>query len=173
MDQNFNAPQDTAPQYQEDPVYIDPLEAGQVAAANFIPANSYFLLIDPAGGTAYKDVMCLINFSFAGTTAVNDDSTMCGPASSAGNITSTITFTGKTFLSPGTGKISTPDFFTLWQNRTTFGWKIGKATPTTGDYVKSGTGFLSAEGETFDNGVTPGFSGTISVTGPITQTITP
>lgn len=161
MDQNTNAPQSAE---------INPAAAG---TGVFIPANSYFLLIDPAGGTNYNNVMCLLNFAFAGTTAVNDDSTMCGPASSPGNSTSTIPFTGKTFLKPGTGNISAPDVFTLWQNKTTFGWKIGKATPASGDFTKTGTGFLSADGETYDNGTTPGFSGTISVTGPITQTLTP
>jgi hypothetical protein len=139
-----------------------------------IPANSYFLLIDSTGaGTTYDNIMCLLNFSFDATTAVNDDSTMCGPDSSPGTQTATVPFTGKTFLQPGTGNISAPGMFTLWQNKTAIAWKIGKATPAAGDMTKTGKGFLSAYGETYDTGITAGFSGTINVTGPVTQTLTP
>lgn len=138
-----------------------------------IEANSYFLFIDPAGGTAYDNVVCLINHSFAGTTETNDASSMCGPDSSPGDTSATIPFTGFTMLDPATGEISAPDIFTLWQDKTNFAWKIGKATPETGDMTKTGTGYLSAYGENYDNGQKGQFSGTITVTGPVTQTVTP
>jgi hypothetical protein len=138
-----------------------------------IDANTYFLFIDPAGGTAYDNVVCLINFSFAGTTATNDAGTMCGPDSSPGDITSTVTFTAQTFLVPDTGDTSAPDIFPLWQAKTNIGWKIGPATPTSGDMVKTGEGYFSAYGETYDNGQKGQFSGTIAVAGDVTQTVTP
>jgi hypothetical protein len=138
-----------------------------------IPGNSYFLFIDPAGGTAYSDVLCLVNFSFAGTTASNDASSMCGPDVSPGDVTSTVTFTGQTILDPGTGEISGAEIFTLWQDKENFGWKIGPATAASGDIVKTGTGFLSAYGENYDMGQVGVFNGTIAVTGLVGQTITP
>jgi len=173
MDQNVNQ---NTPEYSEDaPQQLTQEEINQLAATGTkIPANSYFLLIDKTGaGTTYDNVMCLINFSFDASSAVNDDSTMCGPDNSAGVQTATIPFTGKTFLVPGTGAISAPDIFTLWQNKSTLAWKIGKATPTTGDITKTGKGFLNAYGEAYDTNATGNFSGTITVTGPITQAIAP
>jgi hypothetical protein len=170
MDQNINP---NAPEYSEDPTQQDSAELF-AATGTKIPANSYFLLIDKTGvGTTYDNVMCLINFSFDASSAVNDDSTMCGPDNSAGVQTATIPFTGKTFIVPGTGAISAPDIFTIWQNKTTIAWKIGKATPTTGDMTKTGKGFLNAYGEAYDTNATGNFSGTITVTGPITQAIAP
>jgi hypothetical protein len=170
MDQNINP---NAPEYSEDPTQQDSAELF-AATGTKIPANSYFLLIDKtAVGTTYDNVMCLINFSFDASSAVNDDSTMCGPDNSAGVQTATIPFTGKTFIVPGTGAISAPDIFTIWQNKTTIAWKIGKATPTTGDMTKTGKGFLNAYGEAYDTNTTGNFSGTITVTGPITQAIAP
>lgn len=138
-----------------------------------IAANTYFLFVDPAGGSTYSDLLCLINFNFAGTTASNDSSTMCGPDSSAGDISSTITFNGQTILDPTTGEISGADIFELWQDKTSFGWKIGPVTPATGDLVKEGSGYFSAYGENYDNGQKGQFNGTIAVAGYITQTITP
>jgi Phage major tail protein 2. len=138
-----------------------------------ITANTYFLLIDPAGGTAYDTVVCLTAHSFSGTTETNDTSSFCGPDSSPGTLSSTITLSGFTELVPGSGKVSTPDIFDLWQDRTNFGWKIGPATPTSGDFVKIGTGYFSGYGENYDEGQAGQFSGTITVTGDITQTVTP
>jgi len=168
MDQNTNAPE-----YYESPEQQDEINLLAGSAVK-IPANSYFLLVDPTGvGTTYSNVLCLKNFSFDASSAINDDSTLCGPDTSAGVQTSTVPFTGITFLQPGTGNISAPDMFTLWQNKTTVAWKIGKATPASGDMTKTGKGFLSAYGETYDTNATPAFSGTISVQGAVTQTLTP
>jgi hypothetical protein len=136
-----------------------------------IDANSYFLFVDPAGGVSYKDVVCLINFSFAATTTMNDASTMCGPDTSPGDQSSTIPFTGQTMLSPDTGRTSAASLFTVWQDKTLVGWKIGKATPATGDMTKTGQGYLSAYGENYDNGQKGQFSGTITVAGDVTQAI--
>src|SRR3954465_13548181 len=106
MDQNINP---NAPEYSEDPTQQDSAELF-AATGTKIPANSYFLLIDKTGaGTTYDNVMCLINFSFHPSSAVNDDSTMCGPDNSAGVQTATDAFTGKTFLVPGTCAHSAPD----------------------------------------------------------------
>ncbi len=138
-----------------------------------ITANTYLLLIDPAGGTSYKTVVCLTAHSFSGTTETNDASSFCGPDSSPGDLSSTITVSGFTELVPGTGEVSAPGIFDLWQDKTNFGWKIGPVTPVVKDMVKTGKGYFSAYGENYDNGQVGAFSGTITVTGDITQTITP
>jgi len=138
-----------------------------------IAANSYLLSIDPAGATAYDNIVCLLNYSFNGTTETNDANTFCGPDSSAGNVTVTIPFTAVTLLDPLTGKISAPDIFDLWNTGASFSWEIGPATPTTGDMVKTGMGYFSSYTETYDEGAFGQFSGTITVSGAVTQTLTP
>jgi hypothetical protein len=140
-----------------------------------ITGNNYFLFIDPTGpdGTAFSNIMCLVNFNFAGTTGTTDASSMCGPDVSPGDITATVPFTAQTILDPATGEISAPDVFDLWQNRDSFSWKIGRVTPAAGDITKTGNGFFSAYGENYDLNAVGAFSGTISVQGPITQTVTP
>ena len=143
-------------------------------AEHKIDANTYLLAIDSTGvGTTYDNVVCLINFNLGGTTETNDASTMCGPDSSPGDTSATIPFTAQTLLSAATGKTSAPDIFDLWQNKTDFAWKIGPVTPASGDMVKKGSGYFSAYGENYDNGQKGQFSGTITVAGSITQTVTP
>jgi hypothetical protein len=143
-------------------------------ATKKIAADSYFLFVDPAGGTSYSDVVCLTDFNFSGSTAVNDAGTMCGPDQSAGDITSTIALNAAYMLDPDTGEISAPNIFTLWQDKTTFGWKIGPAdTAATGDVTKTGIGFFSAYGENYAKGTPAAFSATIAVKGEVTQVIAP
>src|SRR4249919_3463705 len=133
-----------------------------------IDANTYFLFVDDTGGTTYSDVLCLVNFSFAGTTATNDAGTMCGPDSSPGDLSSTVTFTAQTITDPATGEVSGAEIFTAWQNKVSVGWKIGPATPASGDIVKTGEGYFSAYGENYDNGQKGAFNGTIAVQGLVT-----
>lgn len=181
MDTNTNAPEDqNAVQLENGPgtptLYGPgtPTPTAVAAGGRKIDANAYFLWVDSAGGTtSFDNVVCLINFNFAGTTATNDASTMCGPDSSAGDVSSTITFNGQILLDADTGFVSAPDIFDLWENKNTIGWKIGKATPISGDMTKTGQGYFSAYGENYDNGQKGAFSGTIAVAGDITQTITP
>lgn len=138
-----------------------------------ITADTYFLFIDPAGGTSYDQVVCLTDFNYSGSTGVNDASTMCGPDQSAGDLSSTIGLNAAYMLDPATGEITAPEIFTLWQDKSIFGWKIGKATPEAGDVTKTGQGFFSAYGETYQRGQPAGFSATIAVKGSITQVIEP
>jgi len=137
-----------------------------------ITANSYLLSIDGTGGTTYDNIVCLLNHSFSGTTETNDSSTFCGPDSSPGTVSSSIALTAVTMLVADTGHTSAPDIFTLWQDKTVFSWEIGPATPVSGDMVKTGMGYFSAYGESYDEGQFGQFSGTITVSGEVTQTIT-
>jgi hypothetical protein len=138
-----------------------------------ITGNSYLLFIDPAGGTSYDLVVCLLNFSLAATTASNDASSFCGLDSTPGDQSATIPFTAQTLLDPDDAdQDSAPTVFDLWQDKTTIGWKIGPVTATGGDMTKTGQGFFSAYGENYDNNAVGQFSGTISVKGDITQTVT-
>jgi len=137
-----------------------------------ITANSYLLSIDPLGGTSYDNIVCLLNHAFSLTTETNDSSTFCGPDSSPGTTSSNVTFTAVTMLVADTGHTSAPDIFDLANAKTVFSWEIGPATPASGDMVKTGMGYFSAYGESYDEGQFGQFSGTITVSCEVTQTIT-
>lgn len=139
--------------------YVDAVEQG------------YFLFIDPANGTDYDNVVCLLTFDFAYATSVNNATTMCGPSSSPGETTATINLSGETLLDPDTGKISAPDLFTLIKNRTTFSWMIGKLTPAGGDVTKTGSGFFSNYTENYSATAKGAFGATISIDGDVTQVV--
>lgn len=142
--------------------------------ATKIGKNTYFLWIDPAGGTNYKLVVCLNNFSFNGTTAVNDASSMCGPDSSPGDISSSISLDAQFMINEDDNtEVAAADAFSLWQDSTTFGWRIGRAAADiiSGDVTKTGSGYFSAYTETHTKDGVSGFTGTITVAGEVTQTI--
>lgn len=135
-----------------------------------IRKNTYFLFIDPAGGTDYSTIVCLNNHTFNGTTAVNDASSMCGPDSSPGDISGSISLDAQFLINPDAGEVAAADCFALWQDSTIFTWKIGRATPIAGDITKTGSGYFSAYTETHGKDGVSGFTGTITVSGDITQT---
>ncbi|MEP6513495.1 MAG: hypothetical protein ABJA79_06485 [Parafilimonas sp.] len=142
-----------------------------IPASGFVDGieQGYFLFIDPANGTSYDNVVCLLTFDFSYATSVNNATTMCGPSSSAGDVTATINLNGETLLDPDTGKISAPDLFTLIKNNTTFAWLIGKLTPLAGDITKSGHGFFSNYTENYSATAKGAFSATISIDGAVDQ----
>jgi hypothetical protein len=136
-----------------------------------IQPKQYFLFVDPDGGTAYKMIICLLDHNFNSNTAVNDASSMCGPDSAPGDITSTISLNGQMVLDPDSDEISAADIFDLQQAKTTIGWKIARGVPVAGDITKEGQGFFNAYTETHNKDNVSAFTGAISVKGAITQTI--
>jgi len=136
-----------------------------------IGSSTYFLFIDPLGGTAYSNVVCIENFDISGSVGTTDASTMCGPDSEPGDISASISLTAQTLLNPDTEEISAPDLFDLFNNKTTFSWKIGKAIPGATDFTKTGDGYFSAYGEQYSKDSKGKFTATITVAGSIVQTI--
>ena len=136
-----------------------------------ISPSTYFLFIDPLGGTAYSNVVCLENFDFSGSVGTTEASTMCGPDSAPGDITASISLTAQTLLDPVSGKISAPDLFDLFNDKTTFSWKIGKASPDATDFTKTGSGYFSAYGEQYSKDANGKFTATITIAGAVVQTV--
>ncbi len=136
-----------------------------------IDPRQYFLFIDPDGGTNYKGIVCLLNFDFNSTTAVNDASSMCGPDQAPGDITSNIPINGQIIIDPDADQISAAEIFTLQQNKTNIGWKIARGTPIAGDITKEGEGFFSSYTETHNKDNVSTFASGIAVKGTPTQTI--
>lgn len=136
-----------------------------------ISKSTYFLWIDPAGGTDYSNVVCLTSHDFNLSNSTINGETYCGPSSSPGEQTQTINLSGETLLDPDTGKISAPDIFTLAQDNTIFSWMIGVAVPAPGDFTKTGDGFFSSYTENYSATAKGLFSASISVDGDVVQTV--
>lgn len=142
-------------------------------AVGKIDANTYFLSIDPAGSTGYDLVKCLEDFEFSRSTNVVDAGSMCGPDKRPGAIDGgTISLNGQSYIDADAATVSNVDLDTLHAASTQFTWKISKTTPTTGDPVYTGTGFLSDLKESFSHNEVGKFSATIQVVGTYTKTVT-
>lgn len=136
-----------------------------------ISGDDMLLQIDPAGGTSYKIIVCAINTSLSNTSDEIDASTKCGPDIRPGKQKSSFSIDGAGVVDPDTGRVSSADLFTLWQNKTTFTWKYSKATPVTDDIIKTGSGSILSFEESANYGEDWNFSATIGVSGDIVQTI--
>ena len=136
-----------------------------------VNAKDILLFIDIAGGTSYEPVACLTEQSFNLATEVIDSATKCGADKAPGNTEYTLDFQGQTLIGEST-KVSAADLFTLAQNTTTISWKVGKAVPTAGDVVYTGSGFISKLDQSWPNTGKATFSASIGIEGVPTQTIT-
>lgn len=127
------------------------------------------LFIDPAGGTSYKTLVCLTNQSFTGSSNVIDATSKCGADSLPGTQSNSISFEGQQLFDPETGRVSVISLHSLWQNKTTIGWKIAPVSPVAGDEIMTGTGFISELGKTYDQNSPAAFTGTLSIYGTATS----
>lgn len=140
-------------------------------AQHKISGNDVLLFIGD-DGISYDTVICLTSNGV--TRAVNsiDAATKCGPDTLPGNISNGVSFEGQVMLDPDANYAGIDALDEFWRNKTTVYWKIGPATPVTGDVTYSGTGFISQLDETAAMDAPTTFSGTISVYGTMAKTVT-
>lgn len=138
-----------------------------------LTGSDVVLMIDPDGGTDYDLIVCLTANSKEITNSEIDAASKCGPDKLPGEQTASVTFTGQVVSNPDSGRVSEADLFTLVKDQTRFSWKQGPAIPKEGDAIYTGMGFLSSFSDSYDLGSPGTFTGTIGVSGSITQTITP
>jgi hypothetical protein len=136
-----------------------------------IAGDDILLFIDPLGGTDYDTIVCLTEQQFNRATTEIDAKSKCGPDKLPGAQNIELTFQGQIVYGPDSGNISESGLHTLWQNSTTIGWKLGKASPVTGDVTYSGTGFISRLNSAFAMDSPSTFDGSIGVYGSVTQTV--
>lgn len=136
-----------------------------------VRGKDILLFIDPDGGTTYDTVVCLTSNSMNRTTATVDAASKCGPDSAPGEQSVSVEFQGQQVVENDTGKLSGANLHDLWQSAAQIGWKMGPASPITGDVIYEGKGFISDLGDTYDMGSAT-FSGTLAVSGFPTKTIT-
>lgn len=130
------------------------------------------LAIDPNGGTNYDLVVCLTSNSLERTTAVIDAGSKCGPSLLPGVQTITMPFTFNDVWDTINGTISEAPLHKLWESSATISWLFGKLSPVEGDVTYTGRGYISDLKTTAALNQQVQTTGTISVQGNITQTIT-
>jgi len=115
-------------------------------ANNEVNGRDIIIMIDPAGGTTYKTVVCLTSNTMSSTVTELDASSKCGNKFIPGQKFDD-SITGEGFLiDPDTGIPTNqgyPELRALFALRTIVAIKFGKATPTTGDAVWTGTAFIT------------------------------
>ena len=115
-------------------------------ANNEINGRDVIVMIDPAGGSSYVNVVCLTSNTITNTLTELDASSKCGNKFIQGQKFDS-TITGEGFvIDPDTGTPTDKgynDLYTLFKNRSIVGIKFGKAAPTTGDAVYTGTAFIT------------------------------
>jgi hypothetical protein len=131
-------------------------------------SNELLLFIDPAGSTSYKLVVCLEENSYNVAANEIDANSKCGPDTEIGIIDTTLSLSGQVIKDPGANEVNDLDIETVLRAATKVGWKFSKATPTTGDVVRSGQGlFTSLEVTAGLNDVVK-FSAELKATGTVT-----
>ena len=138
-----------------------------------ITANSWLLMIDTAGGTAYDTVVCLTDWSFPRSRTEIDSKSFCGPDKSVGQLEAgPIDFSGITMLGLAITKVSSVELDAAFKANLTIGWKIAPAVPITGDLTYSGTGAISKLDDSASTDDNPKFSAAISIFGNYVTVVT-
>ena len=142
-------------------------------AEHRIASKTVLLYIDPAGGTAYNTVVCLTEITRSDTRTTTDASSFCGPNKALGPLeVGERNFTGFHLMDPNTGSISGANLRTLLYSGATIGYKIGPATPVTGDETEVGTAFIGSLSDTYALDTDATFQGGIQPYGTPVFTIT-
>lgn len=141
-------------------------------AVHDLQGQDWVLLIDASAGTPETLIVCLKSITFNSERGEIDGSSFCGPSILPGLANESIDYDAFASYDAGSGKASTAIIYNLIKNKTRISWSITRATPVTGDPVKTGYGYILSHNETYNLNETTGFSGKIKVDGDVTQTIT-
>ena len=145
-------------------------------AQNEVNGRQMLVLIDPAGGTNYKTVICLTSNTLTNSLTELDASSKCGNKWQPGEKFEA-TISGEGYLvDQDTGTPTDQGFnelYDLFENRVTFAVKFGKVTPTTGEAIYTGDAFFTQLELVANDDELTTFSFTMrAAEPPFTQTIT-
>ena len=111
-----------------------------------VNGRDILVAIDLAGGSSYTAVVCLTSNTITNSLTELDGSAKCGNEFVPG-VKFDSSIDGEGFLvDPDTGtptNIGFPELYTAFVNRLVVGIKFGKATPTSGEAVYTGTAFIT------------------------------
>lgn len=137
-----------------------------------IPGKNVFLFRNTGTEEApvYKLMVCLTENGLTGDTEVVEANSKCGADSVPGDTTFTSAFSGLATLSPGASSESINEVLDLFQDKTVAQWVItdDAAEPTIWRAFK---GWISSYEETYNNGESVAFSGTLTIIGEVDRTI--
>lgn len=141
-----------------------------------VNGRDILVAIDLTGGTTYKTVVCLTSNTITNSVTELDGSAKCGNEFVPG-VKFDASIDGEGFLvDPDTGtptNIGFPELYTAFVNRLVVGIKFGKATPTSGEAVYSGTAFITSLEQSAPDDELVTFTVTFKCAAPpFTQTIT-
>ena len=115
-------------------------------ANNFVNGRDEIISIDPANGSAYKLVVCLTSNTLTESMTELDATSKCGNQFVQGyKFEGTISGDGFV-IDPDTGTPTNqgfPELYTLFTARTMVTIKFGKAVPTTGEAMYTGSAFIT------------------------------
>jgi len=134
--------------------------------------GSILLFIDPLGGTTYDTVVCLTNISRTNEVAVIEADSVCGANKQPGIVSFSIEAEAYHLQDPATGKLSGSDLRALMLAKTIVGYKVGPASPVTGDEVETGKAFIASLSDTYNYNEAASFSLTLQPVGTPTFAIT-
>lgn len=111
-----------------------------------VNGSDILIAIDLTGGSSYTTVVCLTSNTITNSVTELDGSAKCGNEFVPG-VRFDASIDGEGFLvDPDTGTPTSkgyPELYTAFVNRTIVGIKFGKATPTSGEAVYTGTAFIT------------------------------
>lgn len=143
-------------------------------ATGSIAGNVQNLEIDPAGGTSYKTLVCLQNFSVNTQAKLTTEDTNCGQFTATGFPGASISFTAVCSVTPGGSEVTYGSLLTAVANSTLISVRVQNPTVTGASigtvYYHQFSAYVSdlkLDQKTTDVMV---FSGTINSTGVIDVT---
>ena len=111
-----------------------------------VNGRDILVAVDLAGGSSYTTVVCLTSNTITNTLTELDGSAKCGNEFVPG-VKFDSSIDGEGFLvDPDTGtptNVGFPELYKAFTDRKVVGIKFGKATPTTGEAVYTGTAFIT------------------------------
>lgn len=111
-----------------------------------VNGRDILVAVDLAGGSSYTTVVCLTSNTITNTLTELDGSAKCGNEFVPG-VKFDSSIDGEGFLvDPDTGtptNVGFPELYKAFTQRSIVGIKFGKATPTTGEAVYTGTAFIT------------------------------
>lgn len=138
-------------------------------ATHKLSGDDVVLMIGTSAGSE-DTIVCLTSNGITRATNEIDAKTKCGPDKLPGTQEITVNFEGQIVYD--SADVSLEDLFTWWESKTTIYWKMGPASPVTGDITFSGSGFISALDDTYAMDSPGTFSGSIGVYGNMSMNVT-
>lgn len=140
-----------------------------------IGKNVALLLGDPVdvGTPVYKQLVCATTMTLNRTNNISKTETKCGVIKTPGTHDYNITFSGVQMNQVDAGNMSEGDVHTLFKDDKLQAFKIGPMTPTGGETIYEGEGYITTENSTWPATGESTYEVTIEVVGEVDKSTAP